>query len=167
MLKLSTLYPTRSKPVKTPPGFILLQDTREQKPLFGDEPYVSTATLTRGDYSIKYFDDLFTVERKQLSDFYGYIGRERYRTTSKMEVFRDMIARGGWAGLAIEATEADLLTGYVMSKVPPEVARQALVSFEVRYGVHVFYSRSRHDIARWILDRAIKFYRIQMEGAPS
>ena len=163
MLKLSTLYPNQIKDVNIPRDFTLLQDTREQKPLFKDQPFIESATLTRGDYSVKYFEDVFTVERKQLSDFYGYIGRERYRTTAKMETFRDMISRGGWVGLAIEASEADLLTGYVMSKVPPEVARQALVSFEVRYGVHVFYSRSRRDIARWILDRAIKFFRIQME----
>ena len=45
-----------------------------------------------------------------------------------------------------------------------EAARQALVSFEIRYGVHVYYSRSRKDIARWILDRAIKFYKVQREA---
>jgi DUF917 family protein len=40
---------------------------------------------------------------------------------------------------------------------------QALVSFELRYGVHVYYSRCRQDIARWVLDRAIKFYKLQRE----
>ena len=56
-----------------------------------------------------------------------------------------------------------LLAGYIMSRLSPEMVRQALVSFEVRSGVHVYYSRSRQDIARWILDRAIKSYRIQRE----
>ena len=68
-----------------------------------------------------------------------------------------------WVGLVVEATEADILAGYVMSRISPETARQALVSFEVRYGVHVYYSRSRRDIARWILDRAIKYYKLQRE----
>jgi ERCC4-type nuclease len=63
----------------------------------------------------------------------------------------------------VAATEADLLSGYIMSRLSPEMVRQALVSFEVRYGVHVYYSRSRQDITRWILDRAIKFYKIQRE----
>jgi hypothetical protein len=72
-----------------------------------------------------------------------------------------MASKGGWVGLVVEASEADLLTGYVMSRVSPETARQALVSFEIRYGVHTYYSRSRYDIARWVVDRAIKFYRIQ------
>jgi len=47
--------------------------------------------------------------------------------------------------------------------VSPETARQALVSFEVRFGIHVYYSRSRRDISRWVLDRAIKFYKVQRE----
>ena len=80
-----------------------------------------------------------------------------------MEEFRTIASAGGFVGLVIEATEADLLTGYIMSRVSPETARQALVSFEVRYGVNIYYSRSRPGIARWILDRAIKFYKIQRE----
>jgi DNA excision repair protein ERCC-4 len=151
-----------------PAGFVLVQDTREQRPLFDGSitiPGLSvvTDTLPHGDYSIRGFEDRFVVERKQLSDFYSYIGKERARTTQKMENFRAIGAAGGFVGLVIEAAEADILTGYIMSRVSPETARQALVSFEVRHGIHVYYSRSRDDIARWILDRAIKFYKIQRE----
>jgi ERCC4-type nuclease len=154
------------KPARIPDGFILVQDTREQKPLFIDATEgldVVTDTLPYGDYSIRGFEDRFCVERKQMSDFYSYIGKERTRTTRKMDQFREMVSTGGWVGLAVEASEPDLLTGFIMSRVSPETARQALVSFEVRYGVHVYYSRSRRDIRRWVLDRAIKFYRIQRE----
>ena len=87
----------------------------------------------------------------------------RSSTTRKMTEFAEIVQSGGFVGLVIEATENDILLGYMMSRVSPETARQALVSFEVRYGVHIYYSRSRDDIARWILDRAIKFYRIQRE----
>ena len=167
-LKPTALYTDELKPARIPEGFILLQDTREQKPLYssGSTPEgleVITTTLPCGDYSIKGFEDRFSVERKQMGDFYSYIGKEHDRTGKKMEQFREMVSRGGWVGLVVEATEADILTGYLMSRVSPETARQALVSFEVRYGVHVYYSRSRRDIARWVLDRAIKFYRIQRE----
>ena len=158
------------KPWKIPEGFVLVQDTREQRPLFTETMEgleVITDTLPHGDYSVRGFEDRFAIERKQMSDFYAYIGRERNRTTRKMEEFRQIISSGGWVGLVIESTESDLLSGYVMSKISPETARQALVSFEVRYGVHVFYSRSRGDISRWVLDRAIKFYRIQREANES
>ena len=154
------------KPWNIPDGFVMLADSREQRPLFTDPPEgleVVTTTLRHGDYSIRGFEDRFAIERKQMSDFYAYIGKERERTSRKMEEFRQIISSGGWVGLVIESTEADLMGGYVMSKVSPETARQALVSFEVRYGVHTYYSRSRGDIMRWALDRAIKFYRIQRE----
>jgi ERCC4-type nuclease len=169
-LQPTSIYTADLKPARIPEGFMLVQDTREQKPLYrggsGNRPEgleVITTTLACGDYSIRGFEDRFCVERKQLSDFYGYIGKERHRTTRKMQEFRDMVSAGGWVGLVVEATEADILTGYIMSRVSPETARQALVSFEIRYGIHVYYSRSRRDIRRWVLDRAIKFYRIQRE----
>jgi ERCC4-type nuclease len=145
---------------------VLVVDTREQRPLF-TEPIegleVVTAALPHGDYSLQGFTDRFAVERKQVGDFFGYIGKERERTTKKMAEFKEMIRARGWAALVIEASEADLLAGYTMSRISPETARQALVSFEVRYGVHVYYNRSRADIERWVLDRAIKYFKIQRE----
>lgn len=162
----TSIYTAELKPALIPQGFILVQDTREQKPLFSAPPdglEVVRDALPYGDYSIRGFEDRFCIERKQMSDFYGYIGRERHRTIRKMEQFRDMVSAGGWVGLVVKATEADILTGFIMSRVSPETARQALVSFEIRYGVHVYYSRSRRDIRRWVLDRAVKFYRIQRE----
>ena len=155
------------KPFKIPNDFVLIQDTREQRPLFETPPeglQVVTKTLYHGDYSIKGFEDRFAVERKQFSDFYSYIGRERQRTVKKMEQFRTISLTGGFAALVIEATESDILSGYHMSRVTPETARQALISFEVRYGINVYYSKSRSEIRRWILDRAIKFYRLMRES---
>jgi ERCC4-type nuclease len=125
---------------------------------------VVTDTLSYGDYSIRGFETIFTVERKQISDFYSYIGRERARTIKKMEQFKEIVLSGGFVGLVIEASECDVLSGYIMSRVSPEVARQALVSFEIRYGVHCYYSKYRKDIERWVIDRAVKFYRVMRES---
>jgi ERCC4-type nuclease len=168
-MKLQPIYINLSnlKPAKIPLGFVLLQDTREQRPLFSDPPdglTVVTKTLHYGDYSILGFESRFVIERKQVSDFYSYIGRERDRTIKKMEEFKEITSSGGFAGLVIEASESDLLCGYIMSRVSPEVARQALVSFEIRYGVHCHYSKSRKDIERWVIDRAVKFYRVMRES---
>lgn len=166
-----TLHPNGLKPPAIPPGFVLVVDSREQRPLFngngtgGAFPglVASAAALPVGDYSIQGFEDRFCIERKQISDFYQYIGKDRARTAIKLQQFKEISARGGFCGLVIEAEERDLLTGYILSRVSPETARQSLVSFEVRYGVHVYYSRSRSDIQRWVLDRAIKFYKMQRE----
>lgn len=167
-LKLQPIYihENELKPFRIPEGLVLIQDTREQKPLFSCPPdglEVVTDTLHFGDYSLKGFEEKFVIERKQISDFYSYIGKERNRTVRKMEEFREIVQSGGFVGLVIEITEADLLAGYIMSRISPETARQALVSFEIRYGVHVYYSKSRENIARWIVDRAIKFFKVQRE----
>jgi ERCC4-type nuclease len=148
----------RLKPPVIPEGFVPVQDTREQAPLF-NELWVVDKALKHGDYSIKGFEDVFTVERKQMSDLYTYIGKDRKKTTVKMEHFKQF----KFVGLVIEASEGDVLAGQSFSKLSPETVRQALVSFEVRYGVHIYYSRNRDDIRRWIVDRAVKFYKVARE----
>lgn len=150
------------KPFKIPDGFTLIVDTREQQPLFVRPPNnlnILKKSLKDGDYSIEGYENVFCIERKKIGDFYSYIGRDRRKTTKKMHRFSDMY----WVGLAIEAAEEDILSGHVMSKVPPEVARQTIASFELRYRIHVYFNRSRHDLARWILDRAIMFHKIMQE----
>lgn len=169
-LKTPSTFPTRPilKPFKFPDGFVLIQDTSEQKPLFTPQTtpvdlIIINKKLKDGDYSIKGFEPYFTIERKQMSDFYRYIGAEREKTYRKLKRFKTMIDKDGWVGLVIECSEADILFGNLYSKVSPETARQALVSFEVRTGIHCYYSRSRNEIRRWVLDRMIKFYRLKRE----
>ena len=166
-LKLNlNLTPAELKPFKIPNGLIIIIDTREQRPLFSPRPR-GLVTIRKkvefGDYTIKGFETEFAIERKQMSDFYSYIGKERKKTVKKMSDFNLIVCNGGFAGLVIEASEEDVLFGYVMSKVPPEVARQALVSFRIRSGVHVYFNRSRECIERWVLDNAIKFYKVRRE----
>jgi ERCC4-type nuclease len=160
--KLKPLNPHlgKLKPYKLPPGMILVIDTREQTHVFTRIPKgltIVSAKLEAGDYSIQGFEGDFAVERKKLSDLYSYCARERKKTIRKMERFRSM----EWVGLAIEEREDDVYFGHPMSKVSPEVVRQALASFRVRYGVHVYMNPKRDNVARWILDSAIKFYNMK------
>ncbi len=156
-----------------PEGFSVIQDSREQAGLFlkyrgtGWLPsikkkypglIVTKETLTDGDYTIKGFKDVFCIERKS-SDIYAYVARDRAKTIKKMERFFNMVQNEGFVGLVIEAYEADLLLPAEFTKVTPEQVRQALVSWEVKYGVHIYCSRSKNDIRRWVLDRMIKFYK--------
>lgn len=106
------------------------------------------------------FEDQFAIERKQISDFYTYIGRERDRTVEKLK----SLSECEFAALVIEASIDDVLQFQVFSKVHPEVARGFLTSLNVRYGVHSYLDRSRKNIERWVLDRAIKFYRLKREA---
>lgn len=152
------------KATKIPDGFVLIQDTREQSPLFVRLPsglVVKSCALSNGDYSVGGFEDMVCVERKGISDLVGYVGKERGRTVEKMKRFRSM----EWVGLVIEAQEKDVLGELEFTAVHPEVIRSALVSFEVRYGVHVYFAVTKEDAGRWVLDRLVKYWMIKHEAS--
>jgi ERCC4-type nuclease len=153
--------PYRPKPFLFPKDFVLLIDTREQNPLCSNVKGLTVCrdTLKDGDYSIRGFENRFAVERKKVSDFYTYIGRERGRTVEKLKRFKDY----DFSGLVIEASLNDLLSPQMYTQLSPESARQFLVSVNVRYGIHVFCDRQRKNLEMWLLDRAIKFYNINRE----
>lgn len=158
---------TGLSPTVIPAGFTLVIDTREQIPLFSPPPIgldCVIETVHNGDYTIKGFEPYFVVERKRISDLYTYLTTEwDKRTVKKLEAMRDMQANGGWCALAIEASEADLLAGYEHSRINPECIRGGLLSVSVRYGVHIYYNRDRNEMARWLLDSAVRFYNIKRE----
>ena len=156
------LFTGTFKPHVFPDGFCMVVDTREQKPLFTPPEkglMVKTDTLHNGDYSILGFEDQFAVERKGISDFLGYISHERKRTVEKMK----RLTQYAFKALVIESGEDELFFGSMYSKVSVEVIRAAQVSFQVRYGVHLFISADRSKIERVILDWAIKYYLIKKE----
>ena len=149
------------KPYTLPDGFVVVVDTREQLPLFGSVNNLTQdrRKLDKGDYSIQGFEDMICVERKMISDLTSYMTTERDRTVTKLEAMEDM----KWKALVVECEEAELYIPKVFTNVPPEVFRQTLASWRVRYNLHVYCSRRREWIERYILDHFIKFYRIVRE----
>lgn len=160
----SSLY--KLKPTIIPDNFVLITDTREQKPLFARMPKgltIQSAKLDNGDYSVKGFESIFAIERKQISDLFPYCSTEREKTVKKMERFKEISLKGGWVGLVIENRESDIYQFQHFTKVHPEVIRGALTSFSIRYGVHVYFAGNRDNAARWVLDHAVKFYNVNHE----
>ena len=154
------LKPYTLKPTEIPDGFVLVQDTREQRPLFSRIPKgltICSATLHDGDYSVKGMENLICYERKA-SDIFPYITTDRDKTLHKMARFKFM----EFVGLTIEFTESTLYQFQEHTKVHPESVRGALISFQIRYGFHV-YMGSREMCARWILDTAVKFWKVKHE----
>ena len=148
------------KPIVFPEGFVLVQDTREVKPLFARVPKgltVMSATLSNGDYSIKGFESQICFERKA-SDIFSYCSSEREKTLIKMRRFKKF----EFVGLVIEGRESDLYQFQQHTKVHPEVIRGALTSFQIRYGIHV-YIGNRENCTRWLLDCCVKFYNVKKE----
>jgi len=169
---------TNFKPTEIPKGFVLVIDTDEKKSLFRKKPpkklfgqilpvkigennlKVKFEALSVGDYSIQGFEDRVCVERKQLSDFDAFIGKERVRKTMpKLERMYDMF----WAGLAIECSERELFGKRKYGKMTPEHTRGFLKVVEVRYNVHTYRSKDRIKLERWILDRLCCVYETLMK----
>ena len=149
------------KPYNIPPGFVLVIDTREQLPLFKDVPGLVTQVkkLDHGDYSVAGYEDRFCIERKRISDLTSYITSERKKTLRKLEAMKHL----DWKALVIECEEIELYLPKQFTKTVPEAYRQTLVSWHLRYNLHTYCSGNRADIERYILDHAIKFYRIMTE----
>jgi len=149
------------KPFQFPSEMIILQDTREQIPLFSRIPKgltIRSEKLDTGDYSLAGFTKHFCVERKMISDLLSFCTTEREKTKAKM----DRMGKMDWAALVIEAKESDLYRPYLNSSISPEVIRQSLVSFSIRWGIHI-YIGSRENCCRYILDHCIKYYRVKKE----
>jgi ERCC4-type nuclease len=151
----------KPKPYIFPQDFVLVIDTREQNPLCTEVKGLTVCrdTLKDGDYSIRGFEDQFTVERKQTSDFFSFIGKERRRTVQKLERLKTF----DFAAIVIEASIDDLFSPQLYTQISPEVVRHFLVSANVRYGLHVYCNRSRKKIEMWLIDRAIKYFKVQRE----
>ena len=144
------------KPFHFPEGFGILQDSREQLPLFTRLPKgltVCSATLKVGDYSVVGMQDMIACERKQISDLIPFCTSDHVATKAKMAKLEKM----EWAGLIIEARESEVYQPYRFSQASPESIRQALASFSVKHNVHI-YIGDREHIMRWMIDRFVKFW---------
>jgi len=151
------------KPYTFPDNMVMIIDTREQTPLFTKPPkglLTVRDTLHHGDYSIKGFENMICFERKKVGELYGYVAAEREKTIKKLIAMREL----EFKALVIEGTEKQVLSPQIFTKVPVEVCRQALASFEVRYGLHIYYASTRKDMERWILDRSIRYLKVKREG---
>jgi ERCC4-type nuclease len=151
------------KPFQFPDGFGISIDTREQESIFGTRIpkglVVHSKTLIDADYSITGMEDRFAVEKKQISDLISYCTSEREKTKRKLLRFSKM----EWVGLmVVVGRESELYQPYQYSNVSPEVIRQSLVSFSVRWGLHI-YVGNRENCCRFLLDHAIKFWKIKKE----
>ena len=161
------LKPYQLKPTPIPDGLVVIVDTREQEsPLLKKPPkglVIVRDTLENGDYGIRGFPN-FAIERKFMGDIFPYCSSEQItKTKPKMERFKAMIAAGGWVGLCIQERESEVYQHQQFTKIHPECIRAAIVSFEIRYGIHVYFNKDKDQIVRWMVDRIIKYYNVKKE----
>ena len=153
------------KATEIPDGFILVVDTAEQLPLFNPIPIglcVVRQVIPVGDYSIKGFEDRICIERKKVSDFFQYIGRDRDETVKKLLCMSQM----HWASLIVEADIDDLYDPSVPTVLTREHVRGFFKALRVRYGIHSLVTDDRNELERYVLDSltyAYKMYHGEIE----
>ncbi len=137
--------------------FQIVKDTREQEPfLFSGYPVeVMPETLITGDYSIPGFIDRIAVERKSLSDLIGCFTTGRDRFTRELERLRGYES----AVVVIEADFNELATGKYRSKLPPEAARQSIISMMQEYRMPFFFAGNRAKAEQFTFDFLRHYYR--------
>jgi len=138
-----------------PAGFVMVEDTREQLPLFINPPdalVVVRKMLKQGDYSVMGYEDTITVERKY-TDFFAYVGTERQKhTIPKLEAMSKYL----WAALAIEVDPFKIPEQAKQpqkggKKLTKKSIRDFLKSVRVHYHIHVYWG-TRQEIEIFILD---------------
>jgi len=142
-----------------PDGFVMVIDTREQIPLFvGKDKYkfnIERYALKNGDYSVKGYENLICIERKMVSDFFGYLGKERDKTCEKLERMSEYYFKA----LVIEADEEMLYAPQEFTTLTKEHVRGFLKSIRVRYGMHVYCNSKVEYIERYVLDHLTYAYK--------
>lgn len=145
---------------KTPP-LTIIEDTREQTPLtsWPEGVQVERAYLPTGDYSVKGWENTFTIERKSLEDFAGTMMAAYEANTLRPPLrFNRELARMRHFDLAaviVTATASEVLD---YRHHNGDHAHGALWGFALSiyatYGVPVFFLEDEATAARWISDLA-------------
>lgn len=152
--------PVRKKEKPLIPGkgkqsFTIVVDTREQHPYtFSD---MVSRKLDHGDYSVSGLERFVAIERKSMQDLHGSFthGRARFE--------RECLALSQYAypALVIEGSYFELLSPVAHSKAQPESIVASVLSWSVKYGLHVFFVENRsggEDLVYRLLNQAVRLW---------
>lgn len=124
----------------------IIVDTQEQLPYhFKKEKHIQVVKekLATGDYSLKGHTDRIIIERKTLTDLLGVIGNERERFKKELQRLKDNCE---FPVLLIEGNVSDIFNKSALpydSKIHPNAVIGSLISWSVKYGVHIIFAGNR------------------------
>ncbi len=127
-----------------PEDVTVIIDTREQTPLHFPKMKTIVKTLPTGDYSIQGLEKYIVVERKNLSDLLGCVGRYRERFDAELQRLLAYDARA----LVIEATKAQCIAGNGRSKVHPKAVEGSLNAWSRH--IHIEYCEDAIAASRYV-----------------
>ena len=137
--------------------FTIIIDTREQCPY--DFPFSKRQCLPSGDYSINGYEQHIAIERKTKQDIYQSVSKGRKRFKKEVE----RLATYKYAAIVIESSLDNLLIPPPYTELSPRVVINTLLSWSIKYRLHVFFASDR-DHARAIVYRLLeKFWLNRVE----
>ncbi len=145
--------------------FVVLVDKREKIPYcfsnIKPKPKIEYATLSEGDYSIKGFQHAgISIERKEKSDLFGSVGGGRKRFQKEFQ----RLSKFDYAALVIECSLGDIfLKPPSHSQMKPKIVLRTLLSWSIRYGVHVWACPDRNFAERLTYLLLKRYYDLKME----
>lgn len=116
---------------------VVVIDTREKKPYWFAKSVVKS--LKTGDYSIEGLEDRVTAERKSHQDCFSSMGLVRPRFQREME----RMAEFEYAAVVIESTLPGIIRGSTFGAVAPGSVVNALLTYSVRFNVHIIFAGDR------------------------
>jgi DNA excision repair protein ERCC-4 len=139
---------------------VVVIDTREQDPLVFERLTSVRGTLQTGDYSVAGLQDLFSIERKTVSDLVGCCmgdNRERFeRELHRLRGFR-------FKRLLVVGSEAEILAGAYHSNIKPQAVLASVCAWEMRYDLPVVFVPTAQAGARLVERWAFYFARQAVE----
>ena len=135
----------------------LIKDSREPETAWDAyfQSQCEVQALKTGDYSVKGYEDLISIERKTLDDLLGCLtsGRERFerelQRARELEFFC-VICESSWPAL---------VAGQYRSKMNPNSATESISAFEIRYGRPFYFCGNQEMAARKCESLLRKFHR--------
>ena len=148
---------------------VVLQDSREQRPLRIEGFPIEVVGLPVGDYGIKGFSDLknpqFIVERKSLNDLIGSLNATR-KGKSRFLRQVERMARFHYRALLVEANRNDVETAAYVSRTTPQSVLGRMEAICEHAGVHVFWCNNSHGAARQLESLVQEFMAAKLEHGP-
>jgi len=143
--------------------YTIIQDTREQKPLFKNSSHttVEVGTLKTGDYSLKGYEEKISIERKSLGDLFGTLGKGHARFKRELSRALELdyfaiVVEGGYRKIRDKDFE-----GSYHSKMKGHVILQILFTLHMKYGINFFLAADRNE-SKSIIKSLFKAYTKQV-----
>jgi ERCC4-type nuclease len=133
----------------------LLVDTREQKPLEFNHPYITEVIRVKqtvGDYGCRFSDGTeppIKIERKSLPDLFNSLSNDYKRF--KKEILRSKENKVTLI-VAVEASLTKVLKGIETSSRCGDEILQQMFTLYIRYNLYFVFCNNRDEMARWVTE---------------